>query len=300
MKPLRITDDRKRALDLFGTPRRIVSLLPSETDNVRALGCLERLVGRTDYCTAVGPEIASIPSIGGTKNLDVEAIVALAPDLVLANQEENGRKGIEELCQRGFPVFISFPCTVAAAVAHLARLARMLRVEESLAVKALVRRGYALVQRVAPAEDPVRVFAPIWADPLMTADGRTYLSSVIEAAGGVNVFHDRPRLYPLAADLGRAAALPEESVVERDTRYPRITVDEVVARDPELMIFPDEPHPFAEADIAPFRSLPVAAARRNELHLIRGNDLLWQGARTIEGVERIAAYVRAARAARTA
>ena len=295
MKPLRITDDRKRPLDLFGTPRRIVSLLPSETDNVRALGCLDRLVGRTDYCAAVGEEIKAIPSIGGTKDLDVEAIVALAPDLVLANQEENSRKGIEELCKRGFPVFISFPCTVAAAIAHLARLARMLRVDEQLEVKAIVRRGYALVQRGGPSPDPVRVFAPIWADPLMTADGRTYLASVLEAAGAINVFHDRPRLYPLAADLGRAAALPDGSVVERDTRYPRITIDEVVARDPELMLFPDEPHPFTEADIAPFRALPVAAARTNQLHLIRGNDLLWQGARTLDGVERIAAYVRAAR-----
>ena len=295
MKPLRIDDDRKRPVDIFGTPKRIVSLLPSETDNVRALGCLERLVGRTDYCTAVGPEIAAIPSVGGTKDLDVEAIVALAPDLVLVNQEENSRKGVEELCRRGFPVFISFPCTVAAAVAHLARLARMLRVEGDPAAKDLVRRGYALVNSVQPASNPVRVFAPIWADPLMTADGRTYLASVIEAAGGINVFHDRPRLYPLAADLGRAAALPEDSVVERDTRYPRITLDEVIERDPELMLFPDEPHPFTEADVAPFRALDVAAARAKQLHVIRGNDLLWQGARTIEGVERIRAYVRGAR-----
>jgi ABC-type hemin transport system substrate-binding protein len=85
-------------------------------------------------------------------------------------------------------------------------------------------------------------------------------------------------------------------VVERDTRYPRITVEEVVARDPELMLFPDEPHPFSEADIAPFRALGVTAAKRGQLHAIRGNDLLWPGARTIEGVARIAEVVRRARA----
>jgi ABC-type Fe3+-hydroxamate transport system substrate-binding protein len=227
--------------------------------------------------------------------VNVEAVVDLAPDLILANQEENGRKAIEQLCQRGFTVFISFPCTVAAAVAHLARLARMLRVEGEPVAKDLVRQGYALTQRLAPAANPVRAFVPIWADPLMTADGRTYLSSVLEAAGATNVFHDRPRLYPLAADLGRAAALPEESVVERDTRYPRITVDEVVARDPELVLFPDEPHPFTEADIAPFRALGITAAARGQLHTIPGNDLLWPGARTVEGVARIAAIVNAAR-----
>ncbi len=298
MTPLRIIDDRKRPLDIFGTPRRIVSLLPSETDNVRALGCLERLVGRTDYCLPVGPEVAHIASVGGTKDFDVEAIVALAPDLILANQEENNRKGIEELCRRGFPVFISFPCTVDAAIAHLARLARMLRVEGVPAVKDLVRRGYATMESVHPASNPVRVFVPIWADPLMTADGRTYLSSVLAAAGAINVFHDRPRLYPLAADLGRAAALPADSVVERDTRYPRITVDEVIALDPELMLFPDEPHPFTEADVEPFRALPVTAARTKQLHMVRGSDLLWQGARTVDGVERVKAYVSHARQAR--
>jgi len=296
MKPLQITDDRKRLVTLLGNPRRIVSLLPSETDNVRALGGLERLVGRTDYCTPVAPEVARIPSIGGTKDVDVEAVVALAPDLILANQEENGRRAVEELCKRGFTVFISFPCTVAAAVAHLARLARMLRVEGEPTVQDLVRRGYALTRRPAPSVAPVRAFVPIWADPLMTADGRTYLSSVLEAAGAVNVFRDRPRLYPLAADLGRAAALPEESIVERDTRYPRITVEEVIARDPELVLFPDEPHPFTERDIAPFRALGITAATRDQLHTIRGNDLLWPGARTVEGVERIAAVVRRARA----
>ncbi len=296
MKPIQLTDDRKRLVTLLGNPRRIVSLLPSETDNVRALGCLERLVGRTDYCAAVAPEVARVASVGGTKDVDVEAVVDLAPDLILANQEENGRKAVEQLCQRGFNVFISFPCTVAAAIAHLARLARMLRVEGEEGVKDLVRRGYALTRGRVPEADPVRAFAPIWADPLMTADGRTYLSSVLEAAGAINVFHDRPRLYPLAADLGRAAALPEDAVVERDTRYPRITVDEVVARDPELVLFPDEPHPFAEADIAPFRALGVTAAKRGQLHAIRGNDLLWPGARTIEGVARIAEVVRRARA----
>jgi hypothetical protein len=166
-------------------------------------------------------------------------------------------------------------------------------------VKDLVRAGYDLVRMATPIATPLRAFVPIWADPLMTADGRTYLSSVLAAAGALNVFHDRPRLYPLAADLGRAAALPEGAVVERDTRYPRITVDEVVARNPELVLFPDEPHPFSDADIAPFRALPFAAATRDELHAVCGKDLLWPGARTVEGVGRIAAIVRGVGARRS-
>ncbi len=298
MKALRLTDDRKRAVDILGTPRRIVSLLPSETDNLRALGCLDRCVGRTDYCLAVAPEVASIPSVGGTKSIDVEAIVALAPDLILANQEENSRKGIEALCQRGFTVFISFPCTVAAAIAHLARLARMLRVEGEPAVRELIAQGYGLVKSVQTAPNLVRAFVPIWANPLMTADAGTYLSSALAAAGAINVFHDRARLYPLAADLGRAAALPAESVVEHDTRYPRISMEEVISRDPELMLFPDEPHAFTEADLAPFRAMDVAAARGGHMHFIEGKDLLWPGARTIDGIERLRTIVRSVRGVR--
>src|SRR5437879_2886394 len=117
---LRILDDRQRELVFLRPPRRIVSLVPSDTLNVFTLG--STILGRTRYCDA--PE--AIPLVGGTKDVDVEAVARLEPDLILANQEENSRQHLEKLAQLGLPVFVSFPRTVTEGLSHLARLARIL------------------------------------------------------------------------------------------------------------------------------------------------------------------------------
>ena len=90
---LKLTDDLGRMLTFGRAPRRIVSLVPSDTYSVLALGAADRLVGRTTWCDL--PEVAAVPTIGGTKDVDVEAVVALEPDLVIANQEENTRVALE-------------------------------------------------------------------------------------------------------------------------------------------------------------------------------------------------------------
>src|ERR1700675_1693843 len=122
MPALRIVDDRQRELIFLRPPRRIVSLVPSDTLNVIALGAGERLVGRTRYCDA--PD--AVPLIGGTKEVGVDAVARLPPALILANQEENSRAHLEELAQLSLPVFVSFPKTVADDVSHLRRLAKIL------------------------------------------------------------------------------------------------------------------------------------------------------------------------------
>jgi ABC-type hemin transport system substrate-binding protein len=101
---LRIDDDLGRTHGFARPPRRIVSLVPSDTYSVIALGAGDRLVGRTTYCE----HGAGVPTVGGTKNVDVEAVVALAPDLVIANQEENSRGPLEALAAARVPVFVSF------------------------------------------------------------------------------------------------------------------------------------------------------------------------------------------------
>src|SRR5439155_16599240 len=103
----------------------IVSLVPSDTLNVVSLG--GTVVGRTRYCE----DALDAPVVGGTKDVDIDAVVALQPDLVLANQEENSRVRIEKLMRTGVPLFISFPCTVEAGLQHLDRLAKILGRAES-------------------------------------------------------------------------------------------------------------------------------------------------------------------------
>src|SRR5262245_61122288 len=95
--PVHTRDDRGRALRWLEPPRRIVSLVPSDTYSLVRLGAKARLVGRTRYCIAPEGEVEDIPVVGGTKDADVDRIIALDPDLVVANQEENTKQDIERL-----------------------------------------------------------------------------------------------------------------------------------------------------------------------------------------------------------
>jgi ABC-type Fe3+-hydroxamate transport system substrate-binding protein len=294
MSVVSIPDDRGRLLDFHAPPRRVVSLVPSDTMTVAALGCESALVGRTDWCELPADLVARLPSVGGTKNPRVDAICALSPDLVLANQEENTKGDIEELGRRGVRVFVAFPKRVEAGIAHLARLARIFRVEGDERVKDLVRRGYQALrdaEGARKATTPLRTFCPIWMKPLMTIHGDTFISDMLDLCGAQNVFADRERRYPLAADLGRAEALPADKTEGRDVRYPRVTIEEVVARAPELVLLPDEPHPFSEQDADEFRKLDIPAARRGAVLRTSGKDLCWYGAQSVEGIARVRAAI---------
>lgn len=284
-----IQDDRKRVHTFGRAPQRVVSLVPSDTYSIAMLGKGDALVGRTDYCELPTDVVERVPSIGGTKNPRVDDIVALEPDLIIANQEENTRGDLEKLADKGFKVYVAFPKRAADGIAHLARLARIFRVEKEPAVRDLVKRGYEAIREAESAKKPpLRTFCPIWMKPLMTINGETFISDVLALAGAENVFADRERRYPLAADLRGAKPIEAEG---RDTRYPRITHEEVIARAPEFVLLPDEPHPFTEEDAEVFRALDIPAAKRNAVVRTSGKDLCWYGARTVEGLPRVRALV---------
>lgn len=280
MPVVSLTDDLGRSLSFAGPPRRIVSLVPSDTHSVIALGALDRLVGRTTYCES--PEAHGVATVGGTKDVDVAAVLALAPDLVIANQEENTRAALEALAPHA-PVLVSLPRRVDQGIAHLARLARVLRVADREPARSLIRRAYAL--RGASVRG-IRAFVPIWMDPLMTLNADTFGSDVLAQVGIGNTFGDRLRLYPLAADLGKTA--PQDAA-GRDVRYPRVTLDEVRARQPDLVILPDEPHAFsADDERAISAALPGVRVVR-----VSGKDLFWYGAWTIDALDRLAGQLAA-------
>jgi len=300
MSSLKLTDDRGREHLFVGAPRRVVSLVPSDTFTVAALGCGAALVGRTDYCELPRDVVASVPSVGGTKNPRVSDILDLSPDLVIANQEENSRGDLEALTERGVKVFVVFPKRVADGVAVLAKLARIFRVEGDASARDLVKRAYVGLQEAEATRQalaPLRTFCPIWMKPLMTVHGATFISDMLDLAGAQNIFADRERRYPLAADLGRVAPLPEEKIAGRDVRYPRVTLEEIVARAPELVLLPDEPHPFTEEDAAVFRGLDIPAAKTGQVVRTGGKDLCWYGAWSADAIPRVRALVASSRGA---
>ena len=259
-------------------------ILKAIAGRVQSSVCPGALVGRTDYCITP-PAVTAIPSVGGTKNPRVREILALSPDLVLANQEENTRGDLETIAQAGVRVLVAFPKRVAEGLAHLARLARILGVEDG--ARDLVKAGYAALREAEAKRSvtaPLRTVCPIWMDPLMTINGDTFISDMLDLAGAQNVFADRQRRYPLAADLGRAPPRPAEKVEGRDTRYPRVTMDEVDLRAPELVLLPDEPHPFSEEDAKVFLLRDTPAARRGAVVRTGGQDLCWYGSRSVDDV----------------
>jgi ABC-type Fe3+-hydroxamate transport system substrate-binding protein len=303
MSLVRILDDRERELVFSQPPQRIVSLVPSDTLTLFDLGAGSRVVGRTRYCVAPEGQVEAIPVVGGTKDVDADAVAALQPDLVLVNQEENTPHIVKALAERRLAMFVSFPRTVMAGLSHASRLALILGLVKDERAKATIARGYAalraaedrLAADAAAGREPLPVFVPIWLEPLMTVSGETYVSDILCLAGARNVFAGRQRRYPLAADQGRAEAVPDAELKGRDTRYPRITLAEVEAAAPEAVLLPDEPHLFTEADALLFRGQRTPAAVSGRVRLCGGRDLTWHGTHSIEALGRVRALVESLR-----
>lgn len=238
---------------------RVVSLVPSLTELVWALAP-GVLVGRTKFCDEPAEMAAAVPAFGGTKDPDVAAIAAAAPDLVVANHEENRREDVEALRARGIRVLVTEIDSVAEAFAAIRALGQELGAEE---------RAEAIVQEAAdalaepPAAPPVRVFVPIWRRPLLGLGGDTYGSSMLEACGAVNVLAGRPR-------------------------YPEVSPGEVAALRPDLVLLPDEPYRFSADHVAEFAG--IAPAR-----VVDGRLLWWYGPRMAASIRALKALFREVR-----
>ena len=160
------------------TPRRIVSRVPSLTESLFALGLGERVVGVTQWCVHPAEGVAPLTKVGGTKNPDVDAILALRPELVIASQEENRRRDVERLEAAGIRVWVTHPRTVRDGIELLGALADLGGPEErrravvDSAMLALLRAERERLER------RVRFVCPIWRDPWMVVGGDTYAHDI--------------------------------------------------------------------------------------------------------------------------
>jgi ABC-type Fe3+-hydroxamate transport system substrate-binding protein len=284
-------------LQLSEPPRRVVSLVPSVTESLFDLGCGERVIGVTEFCVHPASGVSGLPKIGGTKNPDLAAIRALQPDLVIANQEENRKEDVEALRAEGVNVWVTFPCTVAQTFEHLWDIVRLFDVPHMSRVIDAMERVYEWAARAAEDNPGVSVFAPIWREPKghdsprwwMTFNRGAYAHDLLHLCGGANVFADRVRRYPLAADLGEAPVAEPNS--EHDTRYPRVTPGEVAAHAPEVILLPTEPYPFTNTDRAAFDAYPdLPAVQHNRIYCVDGSLLTWPGTRVGRALSELPAY----------
>lgn len=232
---------------------RIVSLCPSITETLIDFGLADRLVGVTKFCIHPAEIVASLPKVGGTKDPDLEAIFAAAPDLVLLNEEENRREDYEALAAR-VRVETSLPKRVTDVPGELRRLGRLTGATAIAERRALELEG-AIADLEAAEKVPFTYAYLIWREPWMTVNDDTYVADLFGRAGGTNVFGDAPDRYP-AFDL---AAL--------------------VSKAPDVVFLPDEPFPFKEKHRDELAVLGVGASR-----LVSGDDCCWHGVRSVRGV----------------
>ena len=236
--------------------RRIVSLIPSTTELLCHLGLADALVGITAYCREPADLLRGKTRIGGEKNPDLERIRALAPDLVIANVEENVREHVETLRAWGISVWVTYPRTVAGAIAMIRELGEVTGTAERAAPLAdELDTLLAEVRRSTATRPPARVFYAVWREPYMTIGADTYIHDMLAVCGAANVFADAER-------------------------YPAVTLDEVAARRPEVILLPDEPFRFRPVhlkDFEPYDNLPAVRDRR--IHLVDGKPFSWHGPR---------------------
>ena len=262
-------------------PRRVVSLVPSLTESLFDLALGDRVIGVTDFCTRPADKVARLPKVGGTKNPDIEKIIALRPDLVLMNREENRKSDADALQAAGVPIWVTNPNTVREALNLLWTIMDVFE-EASMTMRVrLIEISYESTQRYMTAGRMKRAFVPIWRDPWMTFNSHTFMHDLLAACGAENVFADRERLYPLQADLGNREPLPADDprIAERDTRYPRVTLEEVAAAQPEIVLLPDEPYKFTQNDADEIAKLDIPASKNGQIHLVDGSLLTWHGTR---------------------
>ncbi len=221
---------------------RVVSLVPSATETLATWGV--EPVGVTRFC-----ERPDLPAVGGTKDPDLGAIVALAPDLVVVCREENRREDAEALVAAGVDLFVLDIDGVDDVAPGLGARAARVGLAGGVPLGA-PDRGAVPVTR--------RAFVPIWRRPWMSLSGSCYGASVLAHLGITTVFADHT------------------------DRYPEVTLEAAAAAAPDLVVAPSEPYPFGERHRAELeRVAPVV--------LVDGQDLFWWGVRTPAALDRLAA-----------
>jgi ABC-type Fe3+-hydroxamate transport system substrate-binding protein len=212
------TDQTGRKVCLDGYPEKIISVVPSQTELLYDLGLEKEVIGITKFCVRPAAWYQSKTRVGGTKQLNIQIIRQLHPDLILANKEENVKEQVDEL-EKYFPVWVSDVHTLADALEMIQEVGAMTGKEQKAArLMAAIQSGFS---RLPVPAIRYKVCYLIWQKPFMTVGGDTFIHSMLEAAGFENVFKNK-------------------------SRYPQINLAEIMNAGCEILLLSSEPFPFRQ------------------------------------------------------
>jgi iron complex transport system substrate-binding protein len=261
-----VTDEIGRTIRLPRSVRRIVSLAPSVTETLYALGLQDLLVGDTDYCD-FPPAARLKPKVGGAINPSLEAIAALHPDVVLVTKSLNRLDTVRALADLGIPSYATDPRTVTEILSSTQRLAELLGAQESgeAIIKQLQRRLAETQQRVA-AVPQRRVLFVVWTEPLISIGKDTFIADALLYAGAV-------------------------SIINSAQDWPQISLEDVVHQQPDFLIFPESHSSTAPPDLETLATRPgwrILDAVRNHHYALVSDAVDRPAIRIVSAIEDLA------------
>ena len=243
-------DQLNRTVSIPFPPRRIISLVPSQTEFLFDLGLDEEIVGITKFCIHPADRFKIKTKVGGTKKLNLDLIRSLKPDLIIGNKEENDQQQIEALMQ-DFPVWMSDISNLEEALNMMEGVgAATGKAAKANEINSLIRERFKDLARLN-RDNPPRIAYLIWKDPLMAAGRDTFINDVIERAGWQNA-------------------------VEK-SRYPALSAEELRVYSPDLVFLSSEPYPFKDKHLAEFREICPDA----KVLIVDGEMFSWYGSRLL-------------------
>lgn len=246
-----VQDQIGRNVYLNNSPKRIISLVPSQTEVFYYLGVGEKVVGATHFCIHPKKDLAGVEKIGGTKGVKLEKIASLKPDLIVGNKEENDREDIEWLTQR-FPTYVSDVNDELSARNMIEDLGLLTGQQEKAALlSGQIEAAFANL----PHFNGISALYLIWYNPWMCAAQDTYINRMMDRLGIMNV--------------------------SEESRYPEMDLEQIKELKPELIMLSSEPFPFKEKHKQELKSvLP-----NSEILLIDGEMFSWYGPRMLKAAQ---------------
>jgi iron complex transport system substrate-binding protein len=267
--PLTIVDDLGRTVTVESAPERIVSLLPSNTEILFAVGAGEQVIGVTSFCNYPA-EAATREQIGGITNqtISIEAITALEPDLVVASGTQTD--AIQTLTETGLVVIVLEPSTLADIYANIELVGRITAHSDQAAglVADMQRRAEAVTSKVAAVPEAERpsIYYEVWNEPLMTAGPNTFIGQLVTLAGGRLIFSD------VAED------------------WPQVSAEVIIERDPAVILGPDSNSEILTGEQIAARPgwAQIAAVQSGRIYLLDGDIVSRPGPRIVDALEAMA------------